>query len=502
VSAGAFLLATTIQWPEAVGLGTLAHVVLFCGIALHCLTHPRDSRSTILWLFTVWAFPFVGAMLYAAFGVLRVPRKAWHKHRSDRQFGEARTERERESQPLAYWRSLRAAHASQPECAETFNRVLDRITPDHPLLSGNAVELLLDGTETYPAMREAIRGAKHHIHLMAYIIGADTAARELLDACAERAAAGVKVRVMYDEFGSAEARLRKFFRRYRWVPNFRIVGFTQVNLLKRQIQVNLRNHRKIAVVDGSVAFTGGVNLHNGHLPIDGQLKVRDFHFRVRGPLVNELQYTFLRDWYYMTDEDPDELLSEAYFGRHLAAGPITARIVNSGPSSAPNSLDDVFFNALSEARRDVVATTPYLVLTEPLMEAMRMASMRGVTVRLIVPGNNNHISVKYASRSQYASLLTAGVRIFERHGPLLHAKAMVIDGALSIIGSANLDVRSLRLNYETVIVSYDATLAGRLLQEVQVDLAESEEVDLNIWSRRPWSQRVLENAFALISPIL
>jgi len=502
MDASSCLVAMTIQWPEAVGLGTLLHVILFFSVALHCLTHPREPRSTILWLFTVWAFPLVGVLFYCSFGVSRVPRKAWHKHRSDSQFGDARAEREMESQPLAYWRSLRSAHASKPCCAETFDRVLNRITPDHPLLSGNAIELLLDGAETYPALLEAIRGAHHHIHLMVYIIGHDAISREVLDACAERARDGVKVRILYDEFGSAGARIRKFFRRYRWVANMQVVGFTQVGLLKRSIQINLRNHRKIAVVDGEVAFTGGVNLHQGHLPKDGNLAIRDYHFRIRGPLVNELQYTFLRDWYYMTDEDSRELLSQAYFGRPEAVGDIAARIVNSGPSSAQNSLDDVLFTALSEASRDVIAVTPYLILTEPLLQAMRMAAMRGVSVRLIVPGNNNHRSVLHASRSQYAALLEAGVRIYERRGPLLHAKAMVIDGSLSIFGTANLDIRSLRLNYETSIVSYDQTLAGRLLQEMRVDLEESEEIDLNRWLRRPWKQRILENAMALISPIL
>lgn len=496
------LLAMTMPWSEALGLGTLLHILVFLAVALHCLSHPKDSRSTITWLFTVWSFPFVGAVAYAAFGVSRVPRKAWHKHRSDRRFGEARNEREQESQPLAYWRSLRAAHAGQPACAATFNRVLDRITPDHPLLAGNAIELLLDGTETYPAMLEAIRAAKHHVHLMAYIISPDEAAREILDACAERAAAGVQVRVMFDAYGSAPARMRRFFHRYRWVKNMRVVTFTQVNLFKRQIQINLRNHRKIAVVDGVVAFTGGVNLRRCHVPHDGRLDVRDYHFRVRGPLVSELQYTFLRDWYYMTDEDPGVLLSEAYFGRHAAAGPIAARIVNSGPTSTQNSLDDVFHTALAEARHDVLAVTPYLVPTEPLLQAMRTAAMRGVQVRLIVPANNNHVSVKHASRSSYSPLLESGVRIFERRGPLLHAKAMVIDDAFSIFGTANLDVRSLRLNYETMVVSYDAALAGRLVQEMQVDLAASDEIDLNVWVRRPWRHRLLENTFALASPIL
>ena len=360
----------------------------------------------------------------------------------------------------------------------------------------------MEGTETYPALLEAIRSARHHVHLMAYIIGRDALARKVLDACAERARHGVQVRVLYDEFGSAVASLTQFFRRYRWVPNMRVVGYTQVNLFKQQIQVNLRNHRKIAVIDGRSAFTGGVNLHAGHLPRDGRPAIRDYHFRIRGPLVNELQYTFLRDWYYMTGEDPDILLGKDYFGHAEAAGAIAARIVNSGPPALMNSLDDVLFSALSEARADVLAVTPYLILTEPLLQAMRIAAMRGVSVRLVVPENNNITAVHYASRAQYAPLLAAGVRIFERKGPLLHAKALVIDHALSIFGSANLDVRSLRLNYETNVVSSDEALAGTALREMLADLAESTEIAPNLWLRRPWRQRLLENLYALASPVL
>ncbi len=495
-------VAMVSGWPTSVGLGTLLHVILFLPVALHCLTHPRHASSAILWLYTAWAFPFFGPLAYAAFGVSRLPRKAWRKQHADRRFGETRAAREREAQPLAYWRSLRASLAGQPGYARGFDQVLNRLTPHHPLLGGNAVEMLLDGTETYPALLDAIRSARHHIHLCFYIIGRDQIARAVLDACAERAREGVQVRVLFDEFGSAVASLTRFFRHYRWVPNMRVVGFSQVDLFKKRLQINLRNHRKIAVIDGLIAFTGGINLHRGHVASQGSPAIRDYHFEIRGPLVNELQYTFLQDWYSMTEENPEDLLSDAYFCCRDAVGAVAARVVNSGPSSAEHSLEDLFFNALGEARKAVLAVTPYLVLTEPLLHAFRMTALRGVHVRLVVPGNNNHRSVQYAARSQYGPLLEAGVRIFERRGPLLHAKAMVIDDALSIVGTANLDVRSLRLNYETSVISYDAALAARLLREIRIEIEHSDEIDPNAWAVRPWRRRVLENAFALATPVL
>lgn len=491
------------SWPEIAGIGGILHVLLFVAVASHCLIHRRDSRSTIIWLFSAWSFPIIGPLGYAAFGISRVPRKAWRKHHADSHFRAAMKENEQESHPLAYWRSLREASTDKPPReAELFDSVLDRITPDHSLLSGNRIDLLEDGTETFPAMLAAIHAAQHHVHIQSYIIGHDEVARELLDACAERAREGVKVRVMYDAFGSMGARLTWFFRRYHRVPNMRIMKFTQVNLFKQQVQINLRNHRKIMVVDGRVAFTGGVNLHKGHVGGKGRPAIRDYHFRIGGPLVNELQYTFLRDWYYMTDESPDELLSDVYFSAHQAEGSVTARLVNCGPTSLENSVEEVFFNAIMAARRDILIVTPYLVLTEPLIFAMRMTAMRGVEIRLILPAHNNHQSVYYASRAQYETLLASGVRIFERQGPFVHAKALVVDGFLSVFGTANMDVRSLRLNYETTVVSYDAELATKLMSVMLFEINESQEFSLNLWTQRPGWKRILENAFSLADPIL
>ena len=495
---------THFSWAEIAGIGSVLHLILFLAVAGHCLTHRRDARSTIIWLFSAWSFPIIGPLGYAAFGISRVPRKAWRKHHADSHFRAAMKASEQESHPLAYWRSLREASTDKPPReAELFDGVLDRITPDHSLLSGNRIELLEDGTETFPAMLAAIRTAKHHIHILSYIIGHDEVAREILDACAERARAGIKIRIMYDAFGSMGARLSWFFRRYHGVPNMRIMKFSQVNLFKQQVQINLRNHRKILVIDGLIAFTGGVNLHKGHVGGKGKPAIRDYHFRIGGPLVNELQYTFLRDWYYMTDESPDELLSDVYFGRHPSAGgAVTARLVNCGPTSLENSVEEVFFNAIMAARRDIMVVTPYLVLTEPLMYAMRMTAMRGVEIRLILPAHNNHRSVYYASRAQYEALLTAGVRIFERQGPFVHAKALVVDGFLSIIGTANMDFRSLRLNYETTVVSYDAELATKLSKVMLFEINASCEFHLNLWMKRPSWQRMLENTFSLADPIL
>ncbi len=483
-------------------LASLLHVAATVTILVHCLRTPREPRSTLLWLFIAWSFPVFGALLYVTFGVNRVPEKAWLKQRSDRNFLEAH--RERDCHLLPYRRSIQDALVTQPSSPGEgdFNRIIDRIAPDHPLLGGNSIQAYLDGPEFYPAFFEALRAARHHIHVQSYIIGNDTVGREFFAILTERARAGVRVRVLYDEFGSALARLSGFFRRYRQISNLQVVGFTQVNPIKRQFQINLRNHRKLAVIDGLTGFIGGMNLHDGHAPHDPRKTIRDYHFRVDGPITHELQFTFLRDWYYMTDEDAAELLQPDHFPIREFAGTMPMRILNAGPTAESETLNDACFAALTGARRQILLVTPYLLPPDEILRALRAAALRGVDVRILVPARGNHPAVAYASQAIYAQLLTAGVRLFLRRPPFMHAKALLVDERLAIIGSANMDNRSLRMNYETNLAVLHEGFAAALKQIVLNDFAHSDELDLTTWQRRPATQQLVEGFFNLMSPSL
>jgi len=348
----------------------------------------------------------------------------------------------------------------------------------------------------------AIRGAEHNISLVTFIIADDVSGREILDLLAEKAGAGVRVRVLYDRFGSTFAIWRGLFRRYRNVPNMEIVGWTQANVLKRQFQVNLRNHRKILVVDGKQAFIGGINLHDDHITRRGRLPIRDYHFAVRGPIVHDLQYTFMRDWFFMTDEDPAELLDEAHFPQLDSDGNQAVRVVNGGPASEMEAIGDVFFMAIVAARKQVLAVTPYFVPHHDIVGAMRAAALRGVDVKLVVPERNNHFAAGFASKALYEDLLSAGVRIFERRPPFMHAKALVVDDVFGFVGTSNLDVRSFRLDYETNLAVFDANFTQRLKEIVLEDISLSNEIDLSAWLRRPARQRVMENLCSLLVPVL
>ena len=416
--------------------GWTLHVLIFLLVSYHCLKTRREATSTLLWIFVAWTFPVVGPLVYLYFGIDRVPDKGFKKHVTDQRLLAARKAREDEALPLAYWQSVHETVATEPPVGLGWdlNHAMSSLLPEYPLLGGNDIRPLINGDEAYPAMLDAIRHARHHVHLQCFLVRNDRTGREFLDLLAKKAREGVQVRFMFDRFGSAYAFLGGFFRKYRNVPNMRLVGWTQANPLKRQFQLNLRNHRKVLVVDGRDAFFGGMNLHDDHRTVEGRPPIRDYHFAVRGPIVQELQYSFMRDWYFMTDEDPEGLLTGVYFPRLSSEGNAQVRLINSGPTfSEMGVIADVFFMALTASHKQVLVVTPYFVPSHDIVQALRAAALRRVDVRLVVPAVNNHLYADLAGRALYDELMNAGVRIFERHPPFMHAKALIVDDAVALV---------------------------------------------------------------------
>jgi cardiolipin synthase len=481
------------------------HLLITASVALYCLRRRRDSSVTLVWIFTVWSLPLAGALLFVAFGINRVPRKSWHKHQSDRELRIFRQAREEETMPLAYWRAVHQRHQAEPPTpfGRTLNKAMNAVLPEYPLLDGNHIEPLVTGDEAFPRMLDAIRQAQHHIHLQTFILGNDQVGRQFLDLLTAKARSGIKVRLMVDAFGSTHARLGGLLRRYRNIPNFDLQAWTQVNPIKRQFQVNLRNHRKVLIVDGRVAFTGGLNLQQAHITSPAGAPQQDYHFHLAGPIVQELQYTFLQDWYFMTDEDPHHILTSDYFPSSEAAGKALLRVVNGSPTfENVETLTDVFFATITAANRTLTIVTPYLVPSREILHAIRATALRGVDTRLLVPRTNNHAYAGLAGQALYDELLSAGVHIFERRPPFLHAKALIADNEVAIIGTANMDVRSLRLNYETNLVVYDEPFIYNLNRIIARDMAQSDEIDLIRWRKRPARQQLLENFCNLLTPVL
>ena len=486
--------------PAILALGTAAHLTAFILITLHCLRRRRNASSTLLWIFLAWGFPLFGPLLYLSFGIDRVADRGFKKFLTEEYLLKTRSENLKTA-PRAYWHHL-AGEPGTNEFQREFNRTLDALLPDHPALAGNRLTPLITGDEAYPKMLEAIRGAKRHIHLQSFIIGHRGIGQEIMDALAAKAAEGVEIRLLYDRFGSTGAHWFGLFNKYSNRPNVHIAGWTQANLLKRQFQINLRNHRKVLVVDGTKAFFGGINLHDINTSAHKKGPLRDYHFEVEGPLVQELQYSFLRDWYFITEEAPETLLTETYFPPAERAGELTARLINSGPSTEKEVAVETLFTAITLAKEQILAVTPYFVPPVGILRALSSAALRGLDVRLIVPQKNNHRTAGLASRALYEDLLTAGVKIFERRPPFLHAKALVIDGEFSLVGTANLDERSLNLNYESSVAVYSEEFADAMKNIIHEDITLSDEILLSEWRTRPAPRRLLENLAALLSPVL
>jgi cardiolipin synthase len=472
-------------------------------VCLHLLRKPHDARTSLLWIFVATAFPGVGPLAYLLFGINTIPNKGWEKQHSDMIFQKQQL-KARSPHPGALAQAQKKAQTSADGRAALvyLDRILDHLSAHHPMLDGNDVQLIETAERALEEMFAALRSARKHIHLATYIFNDDRVGERLMSLLVERAQAGVEVRVLYDAFGSAGANLRLFFWRRRRVPNLHIIGFSQANVLKRKFQLNLRNHRKILVVDGTTAFTGGVNFHDVYLPHAGKPGTLDYHFSLRGPVVLELQYTFLRDWYYMTDESTDKLLAGTYFPAAEQAGAYAVRLQNSGPGGDESGTAlETYFAAINLARKQILIVTPYFVPPESLIISLRQAAYRGVDVKVLVPSVNNHPTLRFASQALYTPLLTAGVRIFERRPPFIHAKAAIIDDAVALIGSANLDSRSLFLNYETNLVVFDDDFSARLKAAVLDDLAHAEEILYSEWRRRPRGRQLVENFFNLFHPI-
>jgi cardiolipin synthase len=378
-----------------------------------------------------------------------------------------------------------------------------------PLVTGNRVTLLQDGPATFQAMFDAIGSAKDHVHLETYAFEDDEVGRRFADALLAKQAAGVPVSVLYDSVGSINTP-KAFFARLA-DGGVKVLEFNPINPLtaKKGWDVNRRDHRKLLVVDGRIAFVGGINIssvysggsfsHGSKQRPGGAPPWRDTHVRIEGPVVAELQKLFLGSW--------EKQKGGAVPGRNLFPPPVTAgrevvRAIGSSPDEPLNLIYATLVSAIRSAETSVHITVAYFVPDPQLLETLEDAAGRGVDVRLILPGHTDFWAVFHAGRSHYAPLLEAGVRIHERRGALLHAKSAVVDGVWSTIGSTNLDWRSFLNNDEVNVVVLGQSFGAQMRAMFEADLAASELVTVESWGARPLSDRAKELAARLWARLL
>ncbi len=452
----------------------------------------RRGRPTaaLVWIMALLSMPYVGLILWWLIGRRHLARR--------------RARHLRASTTVSQLLEARALLAPPQQLPPGLPVPSGRAAPGlFAPVGGNFVDVLVDGDAVYASLEEIIGSAQHHVHLLFYIWQNDATGRRFRDLLVAKARAGVEVRLLYDAVGSPG--LNAAFLAPLRQAGARTGAFLPVRL-SRRLTLNFRNHRKIVVVDGQQAYTGGLNV--------GDEYKGDWHdvgMRLHGPVVDQLQQVFADDWLFATGED---IVLPPYFGQHtrlLQAGvdlPLgedpaaTCSVVASGPDQRHNLTHDTFVMAINEARERIWLTTPYFIPGPTLLTALRCAVYRGVDVRLLLPERNDVAIVKLAARSYYSELLSAGVRIFEYRPAVLHAKILVFDRELSVLGSANLDTRSFQTNFEVSCFiasrAANATLAGLF----ERDLAQSQEIVLEDLSpARTWD-RLLESTAHLLSPLL
>jgi len=449
----------------------------------------RAPVSTLAWIIAVNLLPVVGLVVYAWLGPQRVTRrrlKRWH------------TQAQLMSQQDL--RTLRADRPEPPLWAVQHARLIEA-SCGLPICSAHGVEILPSGGATLQALLAEITAARNHVHLEYYIFEPDQTGQAVLQALTTRAAEGIAVRLLVDAIGSS----RLLARRHRpLLDALRQVGgevavFHRTRLDRLRPLVNLRTHRKIAVIDGRVGLLGGINItdaeNEGVRPLDAY---RDTHLLLRGGAVRWLQYVFLQDWYYASGkklEHDGQLLPVAE-----PTGQIPVQIVASGPDSDGEAIHRAMIDAINLSLHRVWLATPYFVPTEPALVALANAALRGVQVKLIVPEQSDSRIVTAAARSYYRELQDAGVLIFEYQGRMFHPKTLVVDSLYGMVGSANFDNRSFRLNFEVAAVLYDRKLNEQLAAMFEADLSHCQRVPRK--RRSPPQQQLFEAVARLGSPLL
>ena len=447
----------------------------------------KNPTSILAWIMAIVMVPYGGSLLFILFGINRVYRRVARRQAMLRQLGT-------QLPGLPQFEMLPIELNPQ---AAPLMRLADRISGYKPCY-GNEVEVIDNTHRAFGLIESAILAAEHSIHLVYYIWQPDRLGTKLRNLLIQKAKAGVKVRFLYDGFGSM--RLRRRFLQPMHDAGIETAATIPGASFRERWSFNLRNHRKIVVVDGQIGFTGGMNVGDDYMGLNPRLGFwRDTHLKLRGPVVLQLQQVFAEDWFYATGQ---EVIQPEYYPLPQATGDQIAQVVAGGPDLEAEAFHSLFFAAINEARNRILLATSFFVPTMGLQLALETAAYRGVKVTLLLAGKVDIFGMLWAGRAFYEPLMEAGVEIYEYHGGLQHAKTLTIDGNWSLIGTPNFDARSVQLNFEVGVALDGPKVATRLEEQFLRDLEFAHKIDPVEWARRGVFPRLAEHTIRLFSPIL
>lgn len=474
-----FLIALFIGSSALLSLSAAGHALLF----------KRDSRSALVWTSLNLTLPIVGPFLYWCLGINRISRRARSWHESGRRIS---------GTSIYPINDVDQPRVLLPQTASHLNDL--RTLADHivttPLRGGNKIELLVNGENAYPAMLAAISRATESINLTSYIFDAEGIGAEFVEQLTLAAARGVAVRIIIDALGE----------KYSKVSPVKAFRGSKVQLehylpLRHGAYINLRNHRKLLIIDGRDAFTGGMNINGMGLQTNSNSKqaVLDVHFSVCGSVVADLQRSFLEDWFFVTGERLDDPL---FFPQPDFPGNALIRCISDGPDKEFRKLEQIIMGAFSCADRSICIMTPYFIPDRPMISALITASLRGIDVRIVLPGCNNLPFVQWASQSLLWELVANGIKVYYQPPPFVHTKLTLVDDIWALVGSANLDTRSLRLNFELNLSVFDAEFASNVRSHFDRVTTPAAEVTLQQLENRSLAVKLRDSFCHLFAPYL
>ncbi len=463
-------------------------------VAILIILEKRSPYKTIAWILTLILLPGFGVIFYLIFGQEYRKQKLFSR-KGIKSLGKIRRLSVRQLREIE---QIRPDNTKKKFEYQNIVRLLLN-NSDALLTTGNKLKIMNSGKETFEAIFSAVKNAKHHIHLEYYIFSDDKIGNQLKDLLIEKSREGVEVRIIIDDVGSWSIG-KKFITELK-ENGIEIYSFMEVRFPRLTSRVNFRNHRKILIVDGNIGFTGGINIADRYIEgLKGIGPWRDTHLQMEGGAVGCLQVVFAADWFFVINEN---LVGIDYFPAvaQQHEGP-AVQISASGPDSDWESIGQAFFAAISGAKQKVYIVTPYLMPPPHFMQAIKIAALSQVDVRILIPEKSDALIPKWSSFSYVEELLEAGVKIYFYQNGFIHSKYILVDNSFSSVGTTNLDFRSLETNFEVNAFVYDESFSHELEQVFYADLLNSREIKLKEWRKRRWHRKFRESLAHIVSPML
>ena len=473
-------------------LGLILITNIFLGMSIIFLER-KNPTSTWAWLMVLLFIPIAGFFIYLIFGRSINKRKIFSWDKKSRE--EVRTTVEQQL------RAIRDGHFefNKVEMEEFDDLIYLHLRNDDAIFTqNNHIDIFTDGKEKFARLIEDIKNAKNHIHLQYYILRHDELGQKIANLLVDKVKEGVEVRVLFDDLGSRM--IKRKFVHLLLNAGVEIEAFFPSRITKINLEINYRNHRKLAIIDGKIGYIGGFNIGDEYLGKNKKFGYwRDTHLRIVGNAVQHMQTRFILDWNHASKK---HIPFEKKYFETEAAGDVGVQIVSSGPDSSWQQIKNGYIKMIMSAKDYIYIQTPYFIPDDSLLDALRIAALSGVKVKLMIPNKPDHPFVYWATLSYCGDLLLAGAEVYVYQNGFLHAKTIVVDGKIASVGTANIDVRSFRLNFEVNAFIYDATISRKLLHAFEEDIEKSTQMTVKLYQKRSIGIRFKESVSRLLSPVL